>query len=72
MQQQPDLQWMMQLIQSEAGRQLAEAIQSNGNDARKAASLAAAGKLDQAKLALSGLLKDPEIQKLLHQLEGQL
>lgn len=72
MQQQPDMQQLRKLAQSDAGKQLMDALQRSGSDTRKAAALAASGNMDQAKQALSSLLRDPEIQKLLQQLEEQL
>ena len=72
MQQQPDMQQLLKLARSDTGQKLIEAIRQSGGDSQKAASLAANGNMEQAKQALSGLLGNPEIQKLLHQLEGQL
>jgi len=72
MQQQPDMQQLLKLAQSDAGKQLMYALRRRGDEAQKAAALAADGHMEQAKQALSGFLDDPEIQKLLRQLEGHL
>lgn len=71
--QQPDRNQILALAQSEAGQKLLHALQQeNGESAEKAASLAAAGDMEQAKRMLSGMLQNPDIQKLLKELEKQL
>lgn len=71
--QQPDMQKMMALAQSETGRKLLDILQlENRESAEKAASLAATGDMEQAKDLLSGMLQNPDIQKLLKELEKQL
>lgn len=71
--QQPDMQKMMALAQSETGRKLLALLQQeNRASAEKAASLAATGDMDQAKDLLGGMLQNPDIQKLLKELEKQL
>ena len=73
MQQNFDIQKMMKLAASPAGRQLMQALrQSAGSDMEKAAALASSGNMEQAKQSLFGILSDPAIQELLRQLEGQL
>ncbi len=71
--QQPDMQKMMVLTQSETGRKLLDILQQeNRESAEKAASLAATGDMEQAKDLLGGMLQNPDIQKLLKELEKQL
>lgn len=71
--QQPDMQKMMALAQSETGRKLLDILQQeNRESAKKAASLAASGNMEQAASMLSGMLQNPDIQKLLKELEKQL
>lgn len=71
--QQPDMQQILALAQSEAGRKLMEVLQQeNRESAEKAASFAAKGDMEQAKQSLSGMLQKPDIQKLLKELEKQL
>jgi hypothetical protein len=73
MEQQFDMQQIMKLARSPAGQQLIEALKrTDGSNVEKAAAAASSGDLDQAKQALSGLLKSPEIQRLLRTLEDQL
>lgn len=61
----------MAFAASPAGRQLIALLQKSGNtDLSKAQAHAAAGNMDQAKEALSSLLKDPQIQALLKQFGG--
>lgn len=71
--QQPDMQKIMALAQSDAGQKLMSALQQeNKESAEKAASLAATGDMKQAATMLSGMLQNPDIQKLLKELEKQL
>lgn len=71
--QQPDMQKMMALAQSETGRKLLDILQlENRESAEQAASLAATGNMEQAASMLSGMLQNPDIQKLLKELEKQL
>lgn len=71
--QQPDMQKIMALAQSEAGQKLMSALQQeNKESAEKAASLAVTGDVEQAKALLGGMLQNPDIQKLLKELEKQL
>lgn len=71
--QQPDRNQILALAKSEAGQKLLQALQQeNGASAEKAASLAAAGDMEQAKQMLSGMLQNPDIQNLLKELEKQL
>ena len=54
-----------------AGRQLIAIIQSKGNsDLQKAKSLAESGNMKDAAKAMSSLLSDPEVRKLLKQFGG--
>lgn len=71
--QQPDMQKIMALAQSDAGQKLMSALQQeNKESAEQAASLAASGNMEQAASMLSGMLQNPDIQKLLKELEKQL
>lgn len=71
--QQPDMQKMMALAQSETGQKLLDLLrQENRDSAEKAASLAATGDMKQAATMLGGMLQNPDIQKLLKELETQL
>ena len=71
--QQPDRNQILALARSEAGQKLLQALQQeNGGSAEKAASLAAAGDMEQAKRMLTGMLQNPDIQNLLKELEKQL
>lgn len=73
MQQQPDMQQILTLAKSEVGQKLLQTLQQeNRESAEKAASLAARGDMEQAKSALRGMLQNPDIQKLLKELEKQL
>lgn len=73
MQQNFDTRQLMKLAQSPAGLKLMQALnESSRTDARKAAELASSGNMEGAKQALSALLKDPQIETLLKQLEDQL
>ena len=73
MQQNYDMQKLMQLARSPAGQNLMQALKrSGGGQVEKAASLAQTGDMEQAKNTLSEVLKSPDIQQLLQQLEGQL
>ena len=61
----------MAFINSPAGRKLAKMLQhSQDPELAKAADLAAAGKADQAKDAISHLMDDPKIRELLKQFGG--
>lgn len=61
----------MAFANSPAGRQLMQVLQQKGgHDLTKAEALASAGDMEGAKNALSSLLKDPQIQKLLNNLGG--
>lgn len=63
------LEDMMQLASSPAGQQLIQMLMNQDSAAlQQAAQRAAAGDLDGAKSAISGLTQDPKIQKLLEQL----
>lgn len=54
-----------------AGRQLLAIIQNKGDsDLQKAKSLAESGNMAEAAKAMSSLLADPEVQKLLKQFGG--
>ena len=55
----PDGQKLIRLMQ-----------QKGGADLRKAQALAAAGDIENAKVTLSSLLKDPYIQSLIKQMRG--
>lgn len=71
--QQPDMQQILALAQSETGRKLMEVLQQENRDsAEKAASFAANGDMEQAASMLSEMLQKPDIQKLLKELEKQL
>lgn len=68
-----DMQQILKLARSPAGQQLLTALNQTGSpDVEKAAALASAGNMEQARKTLSGLLESPEIKALLQQLEGQL
>ena len=59
------------LAKSPAGQQLIAFLQrSGGDEVRQAAQFAASGDYTQAQQMLSGLLKDPEVMRLLSQLGG--
>ena len=61
----------MALAKSPAGKQLLQILQQKGgSDLNKAHSLAASGDMSGARSALSGLLDDPQVQKLLKELGG--
>ncbi len=61
----------MAFAASPAGRQLLAMLQHKGGaDLSKAQAHAAAGNMDLAKDALSGLLSDPQVQSLLKQFGG--
>ena len=56
----------MAFASSPAGQQLLRILQqSNDSELSKARSLASSGDMDGARLALTSLLKDPQIQKLM-------
>ena len=60
---------IMKIAASPVGRQLIQVLQQNGGDQmQRAAEKAAAGDFDSAKEAISGLLRDPQVKKLLEQL----
>lgn len=65
--QQPDMRKLSQLARSPAGQQLMQILSKQGLSGIKPDASAA-----QLKEALSPLLKDPQIQALLKQLEGNL
>ena len=68
----PDLQQILRLAQSPAGKQLLKFLQiQGGNELNSAAELAAAGNYEAAKTALSGVMNQPEAKKLLAQLEEE-
>lgn len=72
MQQSPDLSQLKKMAQSSAGQQLISLLQrSGGNSLQKAVAKASAGDYAQAQAVLSSLLKTPEAQALLKQLEEQ-
>lgn len=63
------MQEAMRLARSPSGQQLLALLQKNGGtDLNTAMEQAAAGNYEQAKKALSSLLADPEVKKLLEQL----
>lgn len=71
--QQPDRNQILALAKSEAGQKLLQALQQENREyAEKAATFAAAGDMEQAKQMLTGMLQNPDIQKLLKELEKQL
>lgn len=62
----------MRLAKTPAGQQLLNMLQQNSSeDLRRAMEKAAAGDMSQAKQAVSGMLKDPQVQKLLEQMGGK-
>lgn len=62
---------IMQLMRSPAGQQLAKLLQSSDDPAlQKAKQLSASGNMDAAKQALTQMVANEEIQKLLSQLGG--
>ena len=72
MEQTPDLQQLLRLAQSPAGKQLLQYLQQqNGSALKAAADLASSGNYEAAKNKLSGIMCTPEAQQLLKQLEGQ-
>lgn len=67
-----DLTELIRLAQSPAGQRLLALLQQNGPaEVNQAVRQAAQGDLAQAKEAVSALLKDPRVQALLKQMEGQ-
>lgn len=61
----------MAFAASPAGKQLIAMLQQKGGtDLGKAQSYAASGNMEQAKDALTDLISDPQIQKLLKQFGG--
>lgn len=70
-QQDPNMQRAMELAATPTGQKLMGLLQEKGGEPLRAAmEKAAAGDLQSAKNALTDLLAQPEIQALLHQLEG--
>lgn len=62
----------MRLAKTPAGQQLLNMLQQNSSeDLRRAMEKAAAGDMSQAKQAVSAMLKDPQVQKLLEQMGGK-
>ncbi len=60
---------IMKIAASPAGQQLIQLLQQSNRDAMQtAAQKAAAGDVASAKQAISGLLQDPQVKKLLEQL----
>jgi len=60
---------IMKIAASPVGRQLIQVLQQNGSDQlQQAAQKAATGDYASAKEAISGLLQDPQVKKLLEQL----
>ena len=69
--QQFSMEQAMALAKSPAARQLLNILrQKGGQDLAKAENLATAGDMDGAKKALSSLLEDPQVRKLLKDLGG--
>lgn len=63
------IQEALRLANTPTGQQLLTLLQKNGgSNLNTAMDHAAAGNYDQAKQALSALLSDPEVKKLLEQL----
>ena len=61
----------MAFAKSPAGRQLLNILQQKGGrDLSKAEALASAGDMEGAKNALSSLMEDPQVRKLLNDLGG--
>lgn len=59
----------MRMANSPAGKQLLQLLrQSGGKELQQAMEKASAGDLSQAKQAISSLLENPDIQKLLEQM----
>lgn len=66
------IQEAMRLAKTPAGQQLLNMLQQNNSEElRQAMEKAAAGDMSQAKLAVSAMLKDPQVQKLLEQMGGK-
>lgn len=62
-------QELLQMAKSPAGQQLISMLQQKGGDElRQAVSKAATGDYTQAKQAISALMENPEVKKLLEQL----
>ena len=62
----------MRLAKTPAGQQLMNMLQQNNSEElRHAMEKAAAGDMVQAKQAVSAMLKDPQVQKLLEQMGGK-
>ena len=69
--QQPDINALLQLMQTPAGQQLLQFLRTSGADAaQEAAAQAAAGNMTGAKSSLAPLLQDPKFRALLQQLGG--
>lgn len=67
-----DMSELMRLAQSPAGQQLISLLQRNGGtQLQNAVSQASAGNYDQAKQFLSAILAEPEVQRLLKQMEAE-
>ena len=63
------MQELFRIINSPAGQQLITMLQkTGGNDLQNAIGKAAGGDFEEARKAVSALLKDPEAKKLLEQL----
>lgn len=72
MQQLPDMNELMKIARSPAGKKLLAMLQAGSQAELSAiASEAAAGNIQEAGKKLSGLLKTEEAQNLLKQLESQ-
>ena len=70
MEQNLDLKQIMKLAQSPAGQQLIQLLQQQGGmQLQSAVQKASSGNLQQAKQVLSALLDNPDVKKLLEQLE---
>lgn len=64
-----NMEQAMAFARSPAGQQLLALLQQKGGDnVKHAQHLAAAGRMEDAKNALSSLLSDPQIQKFMKQL----
>lgn len=62
----------MRLAKTPAGQQLLNILQQNSSEElRRAMEKAASGDMSQAKQAVSAMLKDPQVQKLLEQMGGK-
>ncbi len=62
----------MRLAQTPAGQQLIQMLQqSGGSDLQQAMDKAAAGDMTQARQAMTAMLANPQIKKLLEQMGGK-